>query len=175
MNPLRTGLYDTLIEMGADIKFINKRVKAGEDVADIAVKYSRLKGIKVPASRAPSMIDEYPILSIAAACATGATLMEGLEELRVKESDRLTAVVNGLNACGVICEAGHDWLSVTGGAVAGGGTVATLMDHRIAMSFLILGTVAKKPIIVDDGKVINTSFPGFAQLMNKMGADINEK
>ncbi|MDA0781860.1 MAG: 3-phosphoshikimate 1-carboxyvinyltransferase [Rickettsiales bacterium] len=172
INPLRTGLYDTLIEMGGDIKFLNKRIQAGEKVADLQVKYSRLKGVKVPASRAASMIDEYPILAVAAAVADGDTLMEGLEELRVKESDRLQAVSDGLQACGVKFEAGNDWLKVTGGDVKGGGMVETHLDHRIAMSFLILGMVAKEPIAVDDGTMINTSFPKFSRLVNSVGGKI---
>ncbi len=172
MNPLRTGLYDTLIEMGANIKFENKRKEAGDEVADIVVTSSKLKGIKVPANRAPAMIDEYPILSVAAACAEGKTMMEGLEELRVKESDRLEAVANGLKKCGVQFEMGKDWLEVTGGQVAGGGLIETFMDHRIAMSFLVMGMISKNPVEVDDGSMINTSFPGFAKLMNSLGAGI---
>lgn len=172
INPLRTGLYDTLIEMGANIKFLNKREQTGELVADLQVKYSRLKGIKVPAARAASMIDEYPILSVAASVAEGETLMEGLEELRVKESDRLQAVSDGLTACGVKNEAGKDWLKVIGGEVIGGAEIKTHMDHRIAMSFLILGMIAKNAIIVDDGEIINTSFPKFVELMNGIGGEI---
>jgi 3-phosphoshikimate 1-carboxyvinyltransferase len=172
INPLRTGLYDTLIEMGADIKFLNKREQTGELVADLQVKYSRLKGIKVPATRAASMIDEYPILSVAASVADDETLMEGLEELRVKESDRLQAVSDGLTACGVKNATGKDWLKVTGGEVLGGAEIKTHMDHRIAMSFLILGMVAKNAIIVDDGEIIATSFPRFVELMNGIGGEI---
>jgi 3-phosphoshikimate 1-carboxyvinyltransferase len=175
VNPLRTGIYDTLIDMGGDIKFENKRVQAGEQVADIKVKYSKLKGVKVPASRAASMIDEYPILSVAASVADGDTLMEGVEELRVKESDRLQAVSDGLEACGVKFEAGNDWLKVTGGEVEGGGLIKTHLDHRIAMSFLILGLVAKEPVTVDDRTMINTSFPGFVEMINFLGGDIFDK
>jgi 3-phosphoshikimate 1-carboxyvinyltransferase len=174
INPLRVGLYDTLVEMGADIEFLNQRICAGEQIADLRVKYSKLKGVKVPAERAPSMIDEYPVLSIAAACASGKTLMQGLEELRVKESDRLQAVVDGLHLCGVTCEAGPDWLEVTGGKIAGG-KIETHMDHRIAMSFLVAGMVAQKPVTVDDGNMINTSFPDFMGLMNRIGGKINER
>jgi 3-phosphoshikimate 1-carboxyvinyltransferase len=175
INPLRTGLYDTLLEMGADIKFINKRLCAGEEIADLQVKYSKLTGVKVPSMRAPSMIDEYPVLSIAAACADGETLMQGLEELRVKESDRLQAILDGLKLCGVKCEAGDDWLKVAGGKITGGQTITTHMDHRIAMSFLIAGLVAQNPVTVDDGAMINTSFPGFMDLMNKIGAKIGNQ
>jgi 3-phosphoshikimate 1-carboxyvinyltransferase len=172
INPLRTGLYDTLIEMGGDIEFKNQHIKAGETVADIRVKYSKLKGVEVPDSRAASMIDEYPILSIAAACASGTTLMQGLEELRVKESDRLQVVSDGLKLCGVKHESGPDWLSVKGGEIAGGSEIKTHMDHRIAMSFLVAGMVSQNPITVDDGSIINTSFPDFAGLMNRVGGKI---
>ena len=173
INNLRTGLYDTLLEMGADIKFVNKRKQAGEYIADIKVKSSRLKAVTVPASRAASMIDEYPILSIAAATADGQTVMLGLEELRVKESDRLQAVYNGLKLCGVEAIVGDDWLKITGGKVSGGADVQTNMDHRIAMSFLILGMVSKDAIKVDDITMINTSFPDFVNLMNSIGAKIS--
>lgn len=170
MNPLRIGLYDTLKEMGGDISYENMREQAGEMVADIVVRHSALHGVDVPEERAPSMIDEYPVLSVAAACAKGKTTMRGLKELRVKESDRLQAIADGLAVCGVAHETGDDWLAVTGGAVKGGGTVATHMDHRIAMSFLVVGLVAKAPVTVDDGQMINTSFPGFVGLMNRLGA-----
>lgn len=172
INPLRIGLFDTLIEMGGDIKFINHRSIAGEDVADIAVSYSKLKGVNVPESRAPSMIDEYPVLSIAAACAEGSTIMNGLEELRVKESDRLSAVENGLKENGVNCISTEDSLTVIGGNIPGGGLVETHLDHRIAMSFLILGTISQNPVSVDDSTIIDTSFPGFSNLMNGLGANI---
>jgi 3-phosphoshikimate 1-carboxyvinyltransferase len=172
INPLRTGLFDTLVEMGADIAFTHKRLEAGEPVADLEIKYSKLKGITVPADRAPSMIDEYPILAIAAACADGETKMLGLEELKVKESDRLTAMAVGLKACGVIAEATADSLVVKGGKTAGGATIPVNLDHRIAMSFLILGMVAEKPIAVDDATAIATSFPNFIGLMNGLGANI---
>ena len=172
INPLRTGVFDTLIEMGAKIAFTNKREEAGEPVADLEVTYSQLKGITVPAARAPSMIDEYPILAVAAACADGETRMEGLEELKVKESDRLTAMAEGLKACGVNATAGADSLVVRGGKTVGGATISVNLDHRIAMSFLILGMVSEKPIAVDDASAIATSFPDFIGLMNGLGADI---
>jgi 3-phosphoshikimate 1-carboxyvinyltransferase len=174
INPLRTGLFDTLVEMGADIAFTNTRLEAGEPVADLEVKYSKLKGITVPADRAPSMIDEYPILAIAAACAEGETRMLGLEELKVKESDRLTAMAVGLKACGVAAEAGADSLVVKGGQSKGNAavTIPVNLDHRIAMSFLILGMVSEKPIAVDDASAIATSFPNFISLMNGLGANI---
>ncbi|MBP2295609.1 3-phosphoshikimate 1-carboxyvinyltransferase [Azospirillum rugosum] len=175
MNPRRTGLYDTLVEMGADIAFENRRDQAGEPVADLRVKHSSLKGIVVPADRAPSMIDEYPVLAAAAACAEGTTVMLGLKELRVKESDRLAMVADGLTKCGVKVEVGaDDSLTVhgTGKPPQGGATVATAMDHRIAMSFLVLGMASADPIHVDDGAFIDTSFPDFVGLMNGLGANI---
>lgn len=174
MNPLRTGLYETLQEMGGDIAFINERIVAGEKVADIRVKHSVLRGVEVPEERAPSMIDEYPILSIAASVAEGATVMKGLQELRVKESDRLSAVAEGLKACGVKVQETEDTLTVRGiaGAVTGGGLVKTHMDHRMAMSFLIMGMVSERPVTVDDAGMIATSFPVFIELMNNLGADI---
>lgn len=177
MNPRRTGLYDTLVEMGADIAFENRRDQAGEPVADLRVKHSALKGIVVPADRAPSMIDEYPVLAAAAACAEGTTVMLGLKELRVKESDRLAMVAEGLTRCGVSVEVGaDDSLTVhgTGKPPKGGATVATAMDHRIAMSFLVLGMASEEPISVDDGAFIDTSFPDFVGLMNGLGAKISE-
>ncbi|PWC56227.1 3-phosphoshikimate 1-carboxyvinyltransferase [Azospirillum sp. TSO22-1] len=175
MNPRRTGLYDTLLEMGADIGFENRRDQAGEPVADLRVKGGTLKGVVVPAERAPSMIDEYPVLAAAAACAQGTTVMLGLKELRVKESDRLAMVAEGLTKCGVKVEVGaDDSLTVhgTGAPPQGGATVATAMDHRIAMSFLVLGTATAEPVQVDDGTFIETSFPGFVDLMNGLGAKI---
>ncbi|CAO3412911.1 3-phosphoshikimate 1-carboxyvinyltransferase [Azospirillum argentinense] len=175
MNPRRTGLYDTLVEMGANIAFENRRDEAGEPVADLRVKHGPLKGIVVPADRAPSMIDEYPILAAAAACAEGTTVMLGLKELRVKESDRLAMVADGLTKCGVKVEVGaDDSLTVygTGKPPQGGATVATAMDHRIAMSFLVLGMATTEPVQVDDGAFIDTSFPGFVALMNGVGAKI---
>lgn len=175
LNPTRTGLITTLLEMGADISFENKRQTGGEEVADIRVRSSRLKGVKVPKERAPSMIDEYPVLAVAAAFAEGKTIMEGLAELRVKESDRLSAVANGLKINGVDCEEGKDFLIVTGDPSAkniGGGTVTTHLDHRIAMSFLVLGLGAGKPVTIDDKRMIATSFPEFMGLMAKLGAHI---
>lgn len=175
LNPTRTGLIITLLEMGADISFENKRQTGGEEVADIRVRSSRLKGVKVPKERAPSMIDEYPVLAVAAAFAEGKTVMEGLAELRVKESDRLAAVANGLKKNGVDCEEGKDFLIVTGDPSAkniGGGIVTTYLDHRIAMSFLVLGLGAAKPVTIDDKRMIATSFPEFMGLMAKLGAHI---
>lgn len=174
MNPLRAGLYTTLLEMGADISLENQREVGGEPVADLHVRGGRLKGVEVPAERAPTMIDEYPILSVAAACAEGATRMLGLAELRAKESDRLSSVAAGLAANGVRHEMGADFLIVQGDGKAppGGGLVKAHLDHRIAMSFLVLGLAARDPVAIDDGATIDTSFPGFAALMNDLGARI---
>jgi 3-phosphoshikimate 1-carboxyvinyltransferase len=172
MNPLRTGLLTTLREMGADITETNRRIEGGEDVADLRVRYSSLKGVDVPAARAPSMIDEYPVLAVAAAFAQGETRMRGLQELRVKESDRLQAVADGLAEAGVRHAIDGDDLIVTGGAgdVRGGGMVATHLDHRIAMSFLVMGMASDKPMGVDDERMIATSFPAFTRLMRDLGA-----
>jgi 3-phosphoshikimate 1-carboxyvinyltransferase len=172
MNPARTGLFETLIEMGGDISFENKRQECGEDVADIRVKHSTLKGITVPKDRAPSMIDEYPVLCAAAASAEGSTIMRGIEELRVKESDRISAMVTGLKACGVNVIEHDDGMTVSHSSVKGSAIIKTHLDHRIAMSFLILGMISEKPITADDGSVIETSFPGFTDLMNTLGAKI---
>lgn len=174
INPLRAGLYETLVEMGADISFDNRREEAGEPVADLRVRGGGLRGIEVPPERAPRMIDEYPILAVAAAAANGTTVMRGVHELRVKESDRLAAMAKGLAACGVRVEEDEDTLIVhgTSNGVAGGAEIAVDLDHRIAMSFLVLGGIAKQPITVDDGSAIDTSFPGFAALMGRIGADI---
>ena len=174
MNPRRTGLFETLIEMGADIDRRNECIEAGEPVADLRIRGGRLRGVEVPPERAPRMIDEYPILAVAAAIAKGDTVMRGVKELRVKESDRLTAVAQGLSACGVSVEEGDDYLIVHGkGCQApGGGAVATDLDHRIAMSFLVLGAASEKPVRVDDAGPIDTSFPGFVDLMNRLGANI---
>lgn len=173
LNEHRTGLITTLIEMGGDIEIVNRRETGGEEVGDLRVKASKLKGITVPAKRAPSMIDEYPVLAIAAAFAEGDTFMPGLEELRVKESDRLAAVARGLEANGIACVETEDTLTVSGGASdMGGGTVVTHLDHRIAMSFLILGLASEKPVTVDDGAVIATSFPAFTALFEGLGAKI---
>jgi 3-phosphoshikimate 1-carboxyvinyltransferase len=175
LNPTRTGLVETLIEMGADIVIENRRAIGGEEVGDIRVRHKRLKGVTVPATRAPSMIDEYPILSIAAAFAEGDTLMEGIGEMRVKESDRIAAIAAGLTANGVTVEEGPESLLVHGGAgVPGGGLVATRLDHRIAMSFLILGMAAEKAVTVDDAATIATSFPAFRGLMTGLGARFEE-
>lgn len=173
INRARIGLYETLREMGGDITFTDQREDAGEPVADIRVRASRLKGVEVPAARAPSMIDEYPILAIAAAFAEGATVMHGLAELRVKESDRLSAITRGLESLGADVREIGDSLQVTGaGHVSGGGPIATHFDHRIAMAFLIAGLAADGPVTVDDGRAIPTSFPGFTGLMTGLGADI---
>lgn len=176
MNPLRTGLFTTLQEMGADIQIVNAREEAGEPVADLVVKYSQLQGITVPASRAPSMIDEYPILAVAAAFAAGETRMEGLAELKVKESDRLAAMANGLQSCGIKAEVEGDTLTVTGGKArpTNAAPIAVNLDHRIAMSFLVLGMAAEGAVAVDDAAAIATSFPGFVSLMNGLGADMTE-
>jgi 3-phosphoshikimate 1-carboxyvinyltransferase len=170
-NPRRTGLYDTLREMGADLRFTNEREEGGEPVADLTVRASELVGVDVPAARAPSMIDEYPVLAVAAACARGTTVMRGLAELRVKESDRLARIAEGLAACGVRVETGDDWLAVHGNGrpPAGGASVATAFDHRIAMSFLVLGQVSDAPIAIDDATSIATSFPDFVPLMSALG------
>jgi len=173
LNPTRTGLIDTLLEMGADIAIENRRLAGGEEVGDLHVKHSRLQGVRVPAARAPSMIDEYPILSVAAAFAEGTTRMEGLEELRVKESDRLAAVEAGLQVNGVSTRSGRDWLEVSGGGAPGGGLVTTHMDHRIAMSFLVMGLASRRPVRVDDSRFIATSFPDFTGLMNRLGGRLD--
>ncbi len=174
VNSGRRGLLDTLMEMGADITLTDERVEAGEPVADITAKTSRLKGVDVPPERAPSMIDEYPVLAMAAACATGTTTMAGIAELRVKESDRIAAVAKGLELCGAGVREEADQLTVTGSGAPprGGGTVAVRLDHRIAMSFLVLGMATDEPVRIDDAGPIETSFPGFQDLMNGLGASI---
>ena len=173
-NPLRAGLLTTLIEMGAQIEVLDRRVEGGEEVADLRLRASALRGVDVPASRAPSMIDEYPVLAVAAAFAQGTTRMAGLHELRVKESDRLAAVAAGLAAAGVTHRIEGDDLIVEGGdgEVAGGGEVATHLDHRIAMSFLVMGLASQKPMKVDDERMIATSYPAFRADMARLGARI---
>jgi 3-phosphoshikimate 1-carboxyvinyltransferase len=171
LNPRRTGLIQTLLEMGAKIEIRNKRVSGGEEIGDLLVRHSQLQGVEVPASRAPSMIDEYPILAVAASFAHGKTALRGLEELRVKESDRLEAVARGLALNGVHYEIEGDDLIVEGGAVPGGGTVSTHMDHRIAMAFLTMGLASQNPVTVDDVTMIATSFPEYQDLMRGLGAN----
>ena len=175
-NLTRNGLYLTLVEMGAQIEFQNPREEGGEPVADLRVRFSALKGIEVPPERAPSMIDEYPVLSVVAACAEGRTVMRGVKELRVKESDRIDAMARGLEACGVRVEEDEDTLIVHGmgaGGVPGGATCKTHLDHRIAMSFLVLGMAAKRAVGVDDASPILTSFPIFEGLMSGLGASLS--
>lgn len=170
VNPTRTGFYTTLAEMGGDVAFLDERDAGGERIADIRVRQRRLAGVAVPAARAPTMIDEYPILAVVAAFADGATRMEGLAELKVKESDRLAATAAGLAANGIEARVEGDTLTVAGGGAAtGGGTVVTHMDHRIAMAFLILGLAADRPVTVDDTGFIATSFPEFAGLVGGIG------
>ena len=174
MNPLRTGLFTTLSEMGASIDAIERRIEGGEEVADLRVRAGALRAVEVPAARAPSMIDEYPILAVAAAFAEGVTVMRGLKELRVKESDRLAATAALLRANGVKVEIEDDDLIVEGhGRAAGGGAVTTHMDHRIAMAALVLGLASERPVRIDDGSFIATSFPGFVELMTSLGADLS--
>ncbi len=173
-NPLRTGLITTLREMGARIETVAERIDAGEPMADLRIRGSELRAVEVLAPRAPSMIDEYPVLAVAAAFARGTTVMRGLKELRVKESDRLAATADMLRRNGVEAEIIGDDLIVHGrGEVPGGGTVATHMDHRIAMSALVMGLGATRPVAVDDAAFISTSFPGFAELMRGVGADLS--
>jgi 3-phosphoshikimate 1-carboxyvinyltransferase len=177
LNPLRIGLLDTLGEMGADLSVTNLREEGGETVADVTARYSELSGVEVPPERAPSMIDEYPILAVAAAFADGPTLMRGIGEMRVKESDRIALMARGLAACGVAVEEGPDSLTVVGSVranhgVTGGARVATHGDHRIAMSHLILGLASQEPVAVDEPGMIATSFPGFLTLMRSLGAEV---
>jgi 3-phosphoshikimate 1-carboxyvinyltransferase len=173
-NPLRTGLYQTLAEMGARLHVTAQDEAGGEPIADLVASYGPLKGVTVPASRAPAMIDEYPILAIAAAHARGRTRMQGLSELKVKESDRLAAIAVGLSAAGVPVTVGDDWLEVEGcdGPPPGGACITTHYDHRIAMAFLVLGLGARRAIDIDDGEAIATSFPNFVPLMQRLGAPI---
>jgi 3-phosphoshikimate 1-carboxyvinyltransferase len=172
VNPLRAGLLECLQEMGADLALLNRRDEGGEPVADLRVRAGPLRGADIPAERAPRMIDEYPILAMAAACARGRTVMRGLAELRVKESDRLTAIAEGLAACGVPIAVEGDDLIVEGdgGPPEGGALIATNLDHRIAMAFLVLGLATRKPVRIDDAAPIATSFPDFTPLMRSLGA-----
>ena len=176
-NLTRNGLYLTLVDMGAEIEFQNPRTEGGEPVADLRVRFSgNMQGIEVPPDRAPSMIDEYPVLSVVAAFAHGKTVMRGVKELRVKESDRIDAMARGLEACGIVVEEDEDTLIVHGrgpGGMPGGATCAVHLDHRIAMSFLVAGMAAQKPISVDDASPIVTSFPVFEELMLGLGADLS--
>lgn len=172
LNPLRTGLFDTWREMGADLEITNRRESGGEDVGDITARHSVLTGVVVPEARAASMIDEYPILAATAAFASGRTVMRGIGEMRVKESDRIALMARGLAACGVTVEEEPEGLIVTGGPVQGEATIETAHDHRIAMSHLVLGLAAARPVTVRDPEMIATSFPGFVQLMQGLGADI---
>lgn len=172
LNPLRAGLPETLRDMGADIEKSNRSGGDGEPIADLRIRAGALKGIEVPPERAPAMIDEYPVLAVAAACAEGTTVMRGIGELRVKESDRLAAMAKGLAAAGVELEEGEDSLVIhgTGEPPKGGATVASGLDHRIAMAFLVLGMASREPMTVTGAATINTSFPGFVDLMNGLGA-----
>jgi 3-phosphoshikimate 1-carboxyvinyltransferase len=177
LNPTRAGLFGTLIEMGADLGFENRREEGGEPVADLRARFSALRGVETPPDRAASMIDEFPILAALAAFAEGRTVMRGVKELRVKESDRIDAMARGLEACGVRVEEDEDTLIVHGagpGGVPGGATVAARLDHRIAMSFLCLGLAARAPVTVDDAATIATSFPTFRGLMEGLGAQFGE-
>ncbi len=177
-NLTRNGLYLTLVEMGAEIEFLNPRTEGGEPVADLRVRFSgNMTGIEVPPERAPSMIDEYPILSVVASFATGKTVMSGVKELRVKESDRIDAMARGLEACGVRVEEDEDTLIVHGmgpGGMPGGATAKTHIDHRIAMSFLVAGMAAQNPVSIDDASPIVTSFPIFEGLMTGLGARLTQ-
>ena len=178
LNPTRAGLFTTLREMGADLTYENERIEGGEPVADLRAKFSpRMKGIDVPPTRAASMIDEYPVLSVVAAFAEGQTMMRGVKELRVKESDRIDAMAKGLRANGIDVDEGPDWWAVHGlghGNVPGGATCASQLDHRIAMSFMILGMASNAPVGVDDGSPITTSFPIFETLMEQLGAKVTK-
>ena len=175
INPTRTGFFETLEDMGANLSFINRRDVAGEPVADIVVEGTMLKGVEVPAERAPSLIDEYPVLAVIAASADGVTVMRGLAELRVKESDRLAATAAGLAANGVRVDEERDGLMVHGvaGRPRGGGCVAVNLDHRIAMAFLVMGLLSQKGVAIDDSGTIDTSFPGFLRLLQGLGAEFD--
>ncbi len=171
LNKTRTGLITTLLEMGGNIDIQNQRMESGEEVGDLIVRSSVLKSVEVPAKRAVSMIDEYPILSVAAACAQGETVMQGIGELRVKEADRIAAMEEGLNTCGVVTRSTEDSLTVVGGAdISPQAVIQTYHDHRIAMSFLTLGLVSERSIVIDDVSMIKTSFPNFIDLMTRCGA-----
>ena len=170
LNPLRFGLFQTLQEMGADIRISNRRMTGGEPVGDLEIRHSSLRGIRVPPARAASMIDEYPILAVAAAFASGETVMEGIGELRIKETDRIQAMADGLTAAGVRVETSQDSMTVHGTPAAGGMTIDACHDHRIAMSFLVLGLACDKPVTVTGTETIATSFPGFAEIMTRLGA-----
>ncbi|OYQ24009.1 3-phosphoshikimate 1-carboxyvinyltransferase [Sandarakinorhabdus cyanobacteriorum] len=173
INPTRAGLIAVLQAMGGDITLLNQRDVGGEPVADLHVRHSALMGIEVPPDGAPSMIDEYPILFVAAACAQGRTVCHGLEELRVKESDRIAVMAEGLMACGIACEELADGLIVAGqggDAVPGGATINARLDHRIAMCFAVLGLNARRPVRIDDARPIQTSFPTFVPMMQQLGA-----
>jgi 3-phosphoshikimate 1-carboxyvinyltransferase len=175
VNERRTGLYNVLRAMGADIAFERERVSGGEKVAEIVVRGdAKLRGIDVPPELVPAMIDEFPILAIAASCADGITKMRGLGELRVKESDRLAMIARNLEACGVKLEEGEDSLIIHGAGKPpkGGAMIETALDHRIAMSFLVLGMASEEPVEIDDSRFIDTSFPKFTELMNRLGAQI---
>ena len=174
LNPLRIGLFETLREMGAELEIGNLREEGGEPVGDVTARHSRLRGVDVPEARAPAMIDEYPILAAAAAFAEGRTVMRGIGELRVKESDRIALMAQGLEACGVMVEEEPEGMIVTGGPVRGGAAVETHGDHRVAMSHLVLGLAAEAKISVDEPEMIATSFPGFVGLMRGLGADVGE-
>ncbi len=171
-NPLRTGLFETWREMGADLAVSNRRMAGGEELGDVTARHSTLRGVVVPPDRAASMIDEYPILAATAAFAEGATVMRGIGEMRVKESDRIALMAAGLTACGVRVEEEPEGFTVFGGPVRGGATVVTHGDHRIAMSHLVLGLAAEAAVTVDEPGMIATSFPGFVELMRGLGADI---
>ena len=175
-NPLRAGLMDTLRDMGGDLRLENSRDEDGEPVADVVVRAAKLRGVDVPAGRVPSMIDEFPVLAVCAAHAEGTTRMTGLSELRVKESDRLAAMAQGLSACGVALEETEDTLTIFGDgkAPAGGAEIDSDLDHRIAMAFLVLGMASRDAVRVAQAETIATSFPGFADMMNGLGANMSE-
>jgi len=175
MNHTRIGFLETVREMGAQIELSNNRTLSGELVADLTVYFSKLKGIEVPIARVPSMIDEYPILSIIASFATGKTVMRGIKELTVKESNRILSMAKGLQQCGIEIDYGDDFLIVSGQKkVTGGAKIRTFGDHRVAMSFLCLGQASEKPIVLDEYSSINTSFPTFTKEFRKVGADIRQ-